>query len=38
MENILEPKVVKIKIIATGDVHGAIFPYDFIHLLKSTLI
>ena len=30
MENILEPKVVKIKIIATGDVHGAIFPYDFI--------
>ncbi|MCQ2250458.1 MAG: bifunctional metallophosphatase/5'-nucleotidase [Bacteroidales bacterium] len=24
------PEVVRIKIIATGDVHGAIFPYDFI--------
>lgn len=30
METIKQPEVVKLKIIATGDVHGAIFPYDFI--------
>ncbi|MCR4561043.1 MAG: bifunctional metallophosphatase/5'-nucleotidase, partial [Bacteroidales bacterium] len=30
MENLTETKTTKIKIIATGDVHGAIFPYDFI--------
>ncbi|MBR4268027.1 MAG: bifunctional metallophosphatase/5'-nucleotidase [Bacteroidales bacterium] len=30
MENIKQPEVIKLKIIATGDVHGAIFPYDFI--------
>lgn len=30
MENLSETKTTKIKIIATGDVHGAIFPYDFI--------
>ncbi|MCQ2973347.1 MAG: bifunctional metallophosphatase/5'-nucleotidase [Bacteroidales bacterium] len=30
MENTTVPETIKIKIIATGDVHGAIFPYDFI--------
>jgi 2',3'-cyclic-nucleotide 2'-phosphodiesterase/3'-nucleotidase len=30
MEQQNVPEIVRIKIIATGDVHGAIFPYDFI--------
>ena len=30
MENNNAVETIKIKIIATGDVHGAIFPYDFI--------
>ncbi len=30
MEQQTVPETVRIKIIATGDVHGAIFPYDFI--------
>jgi 2',3'-cyclic-nucleotide 2'-phosphodiesterase/3'-nucleotidase len=30
MEQTTVPEIVRIKIIATSDVHGAIFPYDFI--------
>lgn len=30
MEQQNVPEIIRIKIIATGDVHGAIFPYDFI--------
>ncbi|MCQ2252921.1 MAG: bifunctional metallophosphatase/5'-nucleotidase [Bacteroidales bacterium] len=30
MEQQTAPETIKIKIIATGDVHGAIFPHDFI--------
>lgn len=30
MDSQIVPDIVRLKIIATGDVHGAIFPYDFI--------